>query len=726
MSSDKPSTHRGHPYFRSLSFWLLVGLFLLVLILVFTHPWLMRLEINQAKTDSLQRLGAYKTSLLATIDRHQYLPQVLASDPRIVAALTNLGEEQAEAKEHTAISHLLKQINRQAGSDEIFLMSSDGKTHYASNYDTATSFVGINYGFRPYFRDAMEGVPGFYFAVGATSGIPGLFLSAPVYSEAGQTQGVIVIKIDLRKLEQSWQASGDSVWVTDEKGIIFLASTSRWRYFAMRSLSEEFQSELAQTLQYGNGTVEPLKRITDWQSNDWSTFDLDASGPQIVFGSPIQDYPWRMHLRIPLARVKAQVQRKQGLIILLYAGIAVGSLFYRERRRRTHAQQALARLTAERESHQRAIIQNTDVGLLNLNAQFEPLFLNEQARTLFKLGNEDGFCNPADLIQPWDPQKAGNGSCRAEGVRSDGSRFPVLYTLNPIRVGEQSEFILTVQDVTELTAAQQALQEANRALEHRVEERTRELEDAQAALAQNQKLASLGRMSAAIAHEINQPITALSNFVASSQVLLARNRLESVSENFLKIENLVERLSKLSRQLRIFAGKRNTGSASISLQASVHYALELLGPRLETEGVECELLLPRDQKDYQVQANAMVLEQIVVNLLTNAIDALSGQPDSLIEIRLTELAASPKAGLPKRISLSIEDNGPGMTEDQLGHVFEPFFTTKPMGKGLGLGLAISYSLARDIGADLTVSSSVGKGTCFSLILPITNHTEGSR
>jgi len=705
----QPPRH-NFPSFRSLPFWLFVGLFSLMLALIFTHPWLMRYEINQAKADSIQRLGAYKTSLLATIDRHLYLPRVLASDPRIVNSLNLLEGKTVSFTDGVSISWLLEQINRKAGSDEIFLMDPSGTTHYSSNYGTENSFVGMNYGYRPYFRDALGGDPGFYFAVGATSGIPGLFLSAPVYSEAGKTRGVIVVKIDLRKLEQSWNASGDAVWVTDKRGIVFLASSAQWRYATLQPLSESGKFELAETRQYGNGPITPLRRVTEWQSDGWSTLDLGADGPQLVFGSPIPDYPWRMHHRMPLAQVQTQVQWKQGMIFLLYAGFAVGSLFYRERRRRTHAQSALARLTAERESHQRAIIQNTDVGLLNLDDRFRPLFLNERARKLFRLGSDDTFRDPSELIQPWHPEEADNGSWRAEGLSSDGSRFPILYTLNPIRVGERNEFILTVQDVTELTAAQLALQDANRALERRVQERTRDLEEAQAELAQNQKLAALGRMSAAIAHEINQPITALSNFIASSRMLLARNKLDAVNENFLKIEDLVDRLSKLSRQLRIFSGKRNTGSAFVSLQAPVHYAVELLGPRLASEEVTCRQSLPQD---YQVMANAMVLEQIVVNLLTNAVDALTGQADARIDIRLTELDTSPG-----KVSLSIEDSGHGMTDEQLSHVFEPFFTTKPVGKGLGLGLAISYSLACDIGAELTVRSRPGKGTCFSLILPI--------
>lgn len=697
-----------YPALRSLWFALIIGLFLVILALVLTQPWMMRSQINQAKADSLQRMGAYETSLLATIDRHLYLPKVLAFDPRIVKALAEVDRAHLVTDESLTISRLLKRINRQAGSDQIFLMGPGGMTFYSSNYDSAATFVGENYSFRPYFREAMVGKNGLYFAVGATTGVPGLFLSAPVYADNGHTLGVIVVKIDLGKLEASWQASGDAVWVTDQMGIVFLASNPRWRYFSMRPLPEQYQSELALTRQYGKRLVKPLTRVTRWQSDKWSTFDLDTDGAQLVFNSPIENFPWQMHLRVPLEQVRAQVQGKQSLIILLYAAIAVGVLFYRERHRRTQAQQALSRLTTERESHQRAIIQNTDVGLLNLDARFKPLFLNEQARALFRLEDEGGFGDPAELISPWDPEKAGNGSCRAVGVRSDGGRFPVLYTLNPIRVGDQSEFILTIQDITELTAAQRALQDANKALEHRVEERTRDLEAAQAALAQNQKLAALGRMSAAIAHEINQPITALSNFVASSQVLLARNRPESVRDNLQKIKTLVERLSKLSRQLRIFAGKRNSGSAVVSLQAPVNYALELLAPRLETELIECSCQLGQD---YLVHANAMVLEQIVVNLMTNAIDALAGKDDAHIAVRMAEVRQAPG-----KVSLSIEDNGYGMTEDQLNRVFEPFFTTKPMGKGLGLGLAISYSLACDIGADLTVTSQLGEGTCFSLTI----------
>lgn len=705
---------RGQPgrWVRSLPFWLIVGLGLVLVVLVLAQRSLMQLDIAQASERAQQRLGAFETSLSASIDRHLYLPHILANDPRIVTALAQRDPQQPAIENSTETSILLRTIKRQAGADEIFLMDPTGMTQWSSNFETEFSFVGSNYAFRPYFRDAINGKPGFYFAVGATSGIPGLFLSAPVRASDDSILGVIVVKINLQPLEQSWQASGDSVWVTDQEGIIFLSSAPRWHYYATRPLSEVHQDQLARTRQFGQDPVKQLQPVTEWQSERWSTFNLETDGSQLVFASNIDDYPWQMHLREPLAEAQARVRARQSLVLIGYASLAGALLYYRERRRRTDAQRAISRLTAEREHHQRAIIQNTDAGLLNLDDQFRPLFINEQARRLFALSENDLNHRPGQLLTPWQPGQYGQAPVRAEGLRTDGSRFPVLYTLNPIRVGSAREYIVTVQDITELTATQQALEDANMALEQRVEERTRDLQQAQAALAQNQKLAALGRMSSAIAHELNQPITALSNYAASSHLLLQRGKLEAVGTNLSKIGDLVTRLSNLSRQLRIFSGKRNTGATQVSLEAPIRYALELLRPRLLAADIDCQLDI---RSDREVQANTMMLEQIVVNLISNAIDALADAEHRNITITLDETGnLSTPPDRHTGLQIAIRDTGPGIETDKLAHIFEPFYTTKAVGDGMGLGLAISYNLASDLGAELTVDSQPGQGTVFYL------------
>jgi len=700
---------------KSLPFWLVIGLVVVLLALILAQHSLMQLDIRQAAERAQQRLGAFETSLSASIDRHLYLPHLLARDPRIVNALADRNPALPATENPVETSVLLRTIKRQAGADEIFLMDPDGMTQWSSNFETEYTFVGSNYAFRPYFRDAINERPGFYFAVGATSGIPGLFLSAPVRASDNRVLGVIVVKITLQPLEQSWQTSGERIWVTNQEGIIFLSSLPRWHYYATRPLSEVHQDQMASTRQFGQDPVQQLQPVTQWQSDDWSTFDLDGEGISLVYASNIDDYPWQMHLREPLAEAQARVRASQSLVLIAYATLAGALLYYRERRRRTEAQRAITRLTAEREHHQRAIIQNTNAGLFNLNDQFKPLFINEQARRLFGLKENDLSHHLGQLLAPWQSREYGQAPVRAEGLHYDGSRFPVLYTLNPIRVGAAREYIVTVQDITELTATQEALQEANSELEHRVEERTRDLKQAQAALAQNQKLAALGRMSSAIAHELNQPITALSNYAASSHLLLQRGKFEAVGTNLSKIEDLVARLSNLSRQLRIFSGKRNTGATSVSLDGPIHYALDLLSPRLTAARIECVLRLETQRL---IQANTMILEQILVNLISNAIDALSGVEQRTISITLEQITPSSSTAVDdKELRLAIRDTGPGIAPDTLIHIFEPFYTTKAVGDGMGLGLAISYNLAIDLGAELTVDSQLGSGTVFYLTFP---------
>lgn len=684
---------------RGLPFWWTTGFLLLILIMLSTDRYWLQLELERTANLAEQRLGVYQTSLQATIDRHAYLPQILAADPRIVSALAS-----TEAEESTITSTLLARINAQAGSDEIYLMDTTGDTLWSSNYRSPTSFVGNNYAFRPYFITALDGGAGFYFAVGATSGKPGLFLSAAVVDELDSVVGVIVVKIDLGPLEDSWLKSGDAVWVTDNEGIVFLSSSEQWHYVATRPLSEEHQQRLSETRQYGSEPVQLLEVVDDSQGGRWSTLDLGDSDVHVLFGTPVLDYPWTMNLRVPLADIHQRVLFVQALVILICVVLVGSVLFSRERVRRTRAQRAVVRLIEEREQHQRAIIQNTDVGVFNLDESFQYLFVNEKARQLFGLSPKGNPWSLSDLITPWHPEST--SPYQAQGIRTDGSQFPIVVTNNLIKVGQDNEYILTVQDISELTQAQEALRHANSVLEQRVEERTQDLKHAQAALAQNQKLAALGRMSSALAHEINQPITALSNYIASSRLLLERGKTKQVGDNLGRIESLVDRLSRISRQLRIFAGRRNSGSADVSLKQPVLYALDLLKPRLEEGAIRWRFDIVNDAI---VQANTMFLEQIMVNLLSNAIDVLQGQPDAEVVISLQPVNYDAS-----KVELILTDNGPGMDKEQTAHIFEPFYTTKKTGDGLGLGLAISYSLASDMGAYLTVNSEVGQGASFTL------------
>ncbi|ATX77688.1 ATP-binding protein [Reinekea forsetii] len=650
-------------------------------------------ETDKLQEQASQRLSVYQNSLLTSIEQYEFLPAVLSTDPRILHALTE-GSAVSES------SPLLSQTNDRAGSDEIFLMNKDGLTIGSSNYLSNTSFVNQNYAFRPYFKIAIEGGLGVYFAVGATSGKAGLFLAEAVYVD-GVVTGVIVVKISLAALENSWVQSGEKVWLSDELGIVFLSYDARWQYLGLRPLSLKDQKLVAETKQYGTEEIE-LFAIKD-DNSKYSSVELKGESEHILFQQDIQGLGWKISWLYSKAEFTKAINLKKIYLFSLYVFMIISGLWVRERIKSAQTQKHISQLIQQSEEHQRAIIENTDAGLIVLRNDGITTFINPQAKLLFRL-EDDSLPDIQLLISPWRGIHATVRPTDATGLRTDGTKVPILVSTSAIGTTGEHEYLVTIHDVSELKSAQLNLLKSNDALEQRVISRTEELRQAENELNQSQRLASLGRMSSAIAHEINQPITALSSYAASSELLLHRNDHEKVAINLTKIKGLIERLSYISRQLRMVSGKRNTGLSTIRILPVVQYALDVL--KTKTEQLKVKVEIDIGEFD-EAQGNSMMLEQVVVNLVSNALDAVISKTVREIYIRSRHGSG---------LRLSIEDTGQGLNPDDLPHIFEPFYSTKDMGEGLGLGLAISYSLVTDMGGKLTVSSQVGNGSLFNIDL----------
>ena len=243
-------------------------------------------------------------------------------------------------------------------------------------------------------------------------------------------------------------------------------------------------------------------------------------------------------------------------------------------------------------------------------------------------------------------------------------------------------------------------------LERLVEARTRELRTAQDELVHAARMAALGQMSAALAHEINQPLTALRMQLASQRLLLDHGRTDAVREGIGQVEGLLERMAALTGHLKTFARKSPAGLRQrLSLAEVLEQALQLLGPRLRNDGVEVFRQVPADT---WVSGDAIRLEQVLINLLSNALDAMQGCQVRQLRISCRRVRSS--------WILTVADSGGGISAENLAKVFEPFFTTKPVGQGLGLGLAVSYGIVRDLGGTLEVSNDA-LGAVFELELP---------
>ncbi len=252
------------------------------------------------------------------------------------------------------------------------------------------------------------------------------------------------------------------------------------------------------------------------------------------------------------------------------------------------------------------------------------------------------------------------------------------------------------------------LRALNSRLQREIAERERVQENlavAEQTLEQSSKLAALGEMSAAVSHELNQPLAAMKTYLAGARLLLRRNRPEEALSAFGRIDDLIERMGAITRQLKSYARKGSDQFSPVNVGDALASSLSMMEPQLRQRQVRIAKVLP-DQPVY-VMGDRMRIEQVMINLLRNALDATKSVEDAEIEVLL---AAGETA------TLTVRDNGDGIKDFDC--LFEPFYTTKQPGDGVGLGLAISSGIVNDLGGRLTARNGQKGGAVFEMQLPI--------
>ncbi|WLG67020.1 sensor histidine kinase [Pseudomonas brassicacearum] len=547
-----------------------------------------RAALEEDASRASQQLALYANSLHTLIERYRALPAVLALDPQLRDALKG----PLSATQQDALNRKLEKINGAAQSSTLELLDHTGLAVAASNWRLPSSYVGHNYGFRPYFIQTRTQGTGRFYAVGVTSGIPGYFLSSAVTGDNGDFLGAMVVKLEFPELEREWRQGSDTLLVSDARGIIFIANRPGWRYRHLQPLSDSARAELKATRQYDKQPLqplayEPLRRFDD-NSHLVRVETPDGSAHYLWESLPLTAEGWTLHL-LRRPQIAFEDRRNAGLA-------AAGSW---------------------------------------LALVFLLLFLNQRWR------------------------------------------------LAKLRQRSREE------------------------LERLVEERTRDLHTAQDGLVQSAKLAALGQMSAALAHEINQPLTAQRMQLATLRLLLDHGRVDDAYKALKPVDDMLTRMAALTGHLKTFARKSPSGLRErLDLAAVVDQALQLLDTRLRDEQISTVLHLTRPA---WVRGDAIRLEQVLINLLRNALDAMADQPIKRLEVRLEADE--------QLWRLTVSDSGTGIAEEHLAQVFDPFFTTKAVGDGLGLGLAVSFAIIHESGGRLTADNHE-HGAVFCVTLPI--------
>lgn len=554
-----------------------------------------------------QRLDTLALSLDATLSRHESLPGLMALDKSLASLLAKPGDAALAA----AANAYLESAQQGAAVAATYLIDAGGVTLAASNWRLPRSFIGQNYGFRPYFRDAMKGGIGRFYGIGATTGEPGYFLAAPV-REGGRILGVMAVKLGLGAMEQALAGSGDPLLLADRHGVVFLASVPAWRYRTLTPLDDATRARLADARQYEGVSLSPLADIP-------LRVDMDGLRRFSIAGEPPRE-------RLVLAR-------------------SVGGLGWR-------------------------LVHFVDPADANRGARGAGLAAG--FALAFALGAAAHFHHRAR---------------RREEMRR-------IYAELEGRIAERTA------DLTE----QIATLERTKAI----------LRETRDAAVQAGKLAALGQMSAGISHELNQPLAALQTLADNAGALLSRGRLQEAAENLQLISELVDRTGRIVRQLKTFARQEAPTPQPVSVATAIDHALMMVEPRRRE--MAARIAIRPFDRSLCLVAEAGRLEQVLVNLLRNGLDAMAGQDEPLLEVDARTDG--------DRVLVEVRDHGPGLAEEVRSHLFEPFYTTKPAGEGLGLGLAISLTIVESYGGTLSVHNAPEGGAIFVLRLPAAGGSNG--
>ncbi len=570
-------------------------------------------QLDLLAQQSRQHVEFYRMSLESLLSRNESLPRIIAIEDRLKGLLANPADRKAQDE----ANRYLLDVKNGADINATYLMDRDGLTLAASNFQLPGSYVGHNYGYRPYFLEAMHGGLGRFYGVGATTGEPGYFLAAPIAGREGAI-GTVVVKISLENFESALARNGDPVLLVDANGVVVLASMPELKYQFLMPLEAGVTQQIGLSRQYGDQQLRPLG-----------------------MSLRLQDEPQRIRAALP----------GRAPDTFLVQSVKTGSLGW-----------SIVLLSQTRQERQSALLAGVAAGLAVAFVMSLVFF--------FRLN-----------IRRYNERRQAEAALRQ--AHADLEK----------RIAERT---------ADLTATNVSLEEKIGALKT-TETILRETRDS---AVQAGKLAVLGQMSAGISHELNQPLTALHTLADNAVDLLGRGDLDEVRENLGLIRQMAVRMGRIVGEIKSFTRKPSLERRPVEVAGLVVQALMLVEARRRQ--VEAQIDTQGVPGDLRVRADPQRLEQVLVNLLLNALDALAEAPDKRIEV-----AASRAVG---RVRIVVRDSGCGIAEAALPHLFEPFFTTKSAGQGLGLGLAISRMIASELGGSLDACNSGAGGAEFTVEL----------
>ena len=535
--------------------------------------------------------------LRAELEKHRSLPLVLAQDPEAITLLTTPATGRAER-----VDRKLERLASQTRAAAIYLLDADGVAQAASNWRLPTSFVGQDYGFRPYFIRAMATGGAEFFALGTVSGRPGLYLAQRMAAENGRIVGVAVVKVEFDGLEADWRSSGEPAYVADPSGVILITSVPEWRFRTIAPMTQAQRRQVLTGQTLGHDALAPLPFRTPGAGPGMVTTSAGGAVKSWMTASADTATPgWTLHLLSPAGSAVLVAVTNARTVAALVATLLMAVVAVFLRRRQLAEIQGRAEVAARADLERRI-----DERTVELRAANDELNLQIDERK------------------------------RAESSRE------------------------TLRDE----------------------------------LVQANKLAILGQIAAGVAHEINQPVAAIRMNADTALAYMDRTDERAARQTIARIAALTGRIGSITDELRAFSRKTASKPTSVSPEEAIDGALVLLTGRLRQSRIVTHRA---PASGLRVVADLIRLEQVILNLVQNAVEALdeAGTPDPRLNLSVVST--------PDGVDIIIADNGPGLASEVASALFTPFLTTKAT--GLGLGLVICRDIIAGFGGELNLAQA---------------------
>lgn len=314
----------------------ITSIFLLLLMLTISVLFLHMRFMTLVGTDKM-RLEMYKSTLYSTIDQYYILPYMLSMDNIIKQSMDQPDDNVSES-----LNKHVEYFNTQLKTAAIFILNAQGKTIASSNWRQPGSYVGQDYSYRPYYKQAMMGLNGRFYGIGSTTNTPGFFLSTGIKRE-GKIVGVVVVKISLNDIENVWAEGPENIIVSDEHSIIFLSSKSQWRMRTLEPLPSQIKEKLQLTRQYSLSNILPADYYPCFTFNEFIFLKEKANQfcllPRFYTQQiSIPEFNWKMTIIVPLDNFYWTWAISLVITLILYLLVLVIIKYWRMR---SHAQQLL-------------------------------------------------------------------------------------------------------------------------------------------------------------------------------------------------------------------------------------------------------------------------------------------------------------------------------------------------------------------------------------------------